>query len=69
MYKYTVGRDRRTKMTLNTHYVSPFMPEDVLTTTGETLDECKEKFFNWWECYGKTKEEAIKMVLWTEVID
>ena len=56
-------------MTLTTHYVSPFMPEDTLTTTGETLDECKEKFFSWWEHYGKTKEEAIKTVLWTEVID
>ena len=56
-------------MTLNTHYVSPFMPEDTLTTTGETLEECKQKFFNWWEAYGKGKEEAIKTVLWTEVID
>jgi len=47
---------------------SPFMKNDTITITGDTTEEAKEKFIEWWKGYGKNEEEAMETVIFAEDI-
>ena len=48
-------------------FKSPFMEEDKLRLTAETIELAKQQYFGWWKAYGKDEQYAIDAVIETDV--